>query len=84
MQTGRIVRLDFARGYCIIDPDIGTAKAIAHVRGFLHPRDFQRDIVGRRVQFEADEGERGLLATSIRLLAKTEHAAACSGGQAGR
>ncbi|MER7006748.1 cold shock domain-containing protein [Dactylosporangium sp. NPDC000555] len=77
METGRILRFDEVRGYGFIAPNAGGEDV------FVHANDFgeQRHLVhpGMRVEYEVEEGERGLKVSSVRILdvsARREHARA--------
>ncbi|MGI5242413.1 cold-shock protein [Dactylosporangium sp. CA-139066] len=66
METGRILRFDEVRGYGFIAPNAGGEDV------FVHANDFgdQRHLVhpGMRVEYEVEEGERGLKVASVRIL----------------
>ncbi|GAA2379634.1 cold shock domain-containing protein [Dactylosporangium salmoneum] len=66
METGRILRFDEVRGYGFIAPNAGGEDV------FVHANDFgeQRHLVhpGMRVEYEVEEGERGLKVSSVRIL----------------
>jgi cold shock protein len=66
MAVGRILRFDDARGYGFIAPAAGGEDV------FVHANDFgdQRHLVhqGMRVEYEVEEGERGLKVASVRIL----------------
>ncbi|MER7274203.1 cold shock domain-containing protein [Dactylosporangium sp. NPDC000244] len=77
METGRILRFDEVRGYGFIAPNAGGEDV------FVHANDFgdQRHLVhpGMRVEYEVEEGERGLKVASVRILdtpqpSRREHA----------
>ncbi|WP_432995523.1 cold-shock protein [Dactylosporangium sp. CA-233914] len=66
METGRILRFDEVRGYGFIAPNAGGEDV------FVHANDFgdQRHLVhpGMRVEYEVEEGERGLKVATVRIL----------------
>ncbi|WP_433044110.1 cold-shock protein [Dactylosporangium sp. CS-033363] len=66
METGRILRFDEVRGYGFIAPNAGGEDV------FVHANDFgeQRHLVhpGMRVEYEVEEGERGLKVSTVRIL----------------
>jgi cold shock CspA family protein len=66
VETGRILRFDEVRGYGFIAPNAGGEDV------FVHANDFgeQRHLVhpGMRVEYEVEEGERGLKVASVRIL----------------
>jgi CspA family cold shock protein len=66
VETGRILRFDEVRGYGFIAPNAGGEDV------FVHANDFgeQRHLVhpGMRVEYEVEEGERGLKVATVRIL----------------
>ena len=66
MATGRILRYDGTRGYGFIAPDAGGEDV------FIHANDFRDDkgtlVPGARVEFDIEEGGRGLKAAAVHLL----------------
>jgi cold shock CspA family protein len=66
VETGRILRFDEVRGYGFIAPNGGGEDV------FVHANDFgeQRHLVhpGMRVEYEVEEGDRGLKVSTVRIL----------------
>ncbi|MFH8440189.1 cold-shock protein [Streptomyces sp. NPDC018026] len=65
MVAGRVVRFDGTRGYGFIAPEDGGEDVFLHVNDLLVPEEYVRS--GVVVEFEVEEGERGLKASNIRL-----------------
>ncbi|MFB6816507.1 cold-shock protein [Streptomyces sp. NPDC056347] len=65
MVSGRVVRFDGARGYGFIAPDHGGEDVFLHVNDMLIPESYVH--TGTAVEFEIEDGERGLKASSVRL-----------------
>ncbi|MFQ6148652.1 cold shock domain-containing protein [Streptomyces sp. SID10815] len=65
MVTGRVVRFDSVRGFGFIAPDHGGDDVFLHVNDLLIPESYLRS--GLAVQFEVEEGDRGLKASAVRL-----------------
>jgi cold shock CspA family protein len=67
VTTGRVVRFDRGRGYGFIAPDGGGDDV------FVHANDLEADgyeiAVGTKVRFQVVDGERGLKAFDVRVLA---------------
>ncbi|GAA2441936.1 cold shock domain-containing protein [Streptomyces glaucus] len=65
MVVGRVVRFDGMRGYGFIAPDHGGEDVFLHVNDLRIPEQQVRP--GLAVEFEVEEGERGLKASDVRL-----------------
>ncbi|QMU80436.1 cold shock domain-containing protein [Streptacidiphilus sp. PB12-B1b] len=65
MVAGRVVRFDGVRGYGFIAPDHGGEDVFLHVNDLLIPEAAVRP--GVAVEFEVEDGGRGLKASSVRL-----------------
>lgn len=66
MVTGKVVRFDEFRGYGFVAPDTGGEDV------FLHVNDLQFDKrllgQGALVEFDVEEGDRGLKASRVRMI----------------
>ncbi|MFF2200365.1 cold-shock protein [Streptomyces sp. NPDC058145] len=81
MVAGRVVRFDGSRGYGFIAPDDGTEDVFLHVNDLLIPEQQLRP--GLAVEFEVEEGDRGLKASAVKLApASTGRPPALVGGGA--
>ncbi|MFF2328068.1 MULTISPECIES: cold-shock protein [unclassified Streptomyces] len=65
MVSGRVVRFDGARGYGFISPEHGGEDVFLHVNDLLIPESYVH--TGTAVEFEIEDGDRGLKASSVRL-----------------
>lgn len=65
MAVGRVIRFDGMRGYGFIAPERGGEDVFLHVNDLLIPEASVRS--GLAVEFEVEEGERGLKASGVRL-----------------
>ena len=63
--AGRVVRFDGVRGYGFIAPDHGGEDVFLHVNDLLIPESSVRS--GLAVEFEVEDGGRGLKASAVRL-----------------
>ncbi len=63
--AGRVVRFDGVRGYGFIAPDHGGEDVFLHVNDLLMPESAVRS--GLAVEFDIEEGGRGLKASNVRL-----------------
>ena len=67
MVNGKVVRFDDDRGYGFLAPDDGGEDVFVHANDISESKQLFRP--GARVEFEIEEGERGLKASHVRLLA---------------
>ncbi|MFD0024843.1 cold-shock protein [Streptomyces sp. NPDC058382] len=67
MVIGRVVRFDSAKGYGFIAPDHGGEDVFLHVNDLRIPETSLRP--GLVVEFEIEQGDRGLKASSVQLAA---------------
>ncbi|MFI7242171.1 cold-shock protein [Streptomyces qinglanensis] len=68
--VGRVVRFDGARGYGFIAPDHGGEDVFLHANDLMMPESFVHS--GVAVEFEIEDGDRGLKASSVRLLDRSD------------
>ena len=66
MSVGRILRFDEVRGYGFIVQSDGGEDVFFHANDFGDQRHLVRQ--DARVEFEAEEGDRGLKVTSVRII----------------
>ncbi|WP_419998920.1 cold-shock protein [Streptomyces boninensis] len=70
MAAGRVIRFDGMRGYGFIAPAEGGEDIFLHVNDLLIPEASLHP--GLMVEFEVEEGGRGLKASKVRLLESDE------------
>jgi cold shock protein len=66
VRVGKILRFDEVRGYGFIAPSNGGEDVFFHANDFGDQRHLVRP--DARVEFEAEEGDRGLKVVSIRII----------------
>lgn len=66
MLTGRVVKFDEFHGYGFLSPDTGGDDVFVHVNDLSFDKHLL--LPGVRVEFTAEEGERGLKASGVRLV----------------
>jgi CspA family cold shock protein len=64
MAAGRVIRFDGMRGYGFIAPEHGGEDVFLHVNDLLVPESVVRP--GLLVEFEIEDGDRGLKASNVR------------------
>ena len=69
MTKGKIIRFDEIRGYGFIAPDGGGEDVFMHVNDL----EFDKRLAGQGVlvEFLSEEGDRGLKASKVRLVARS-------------
>jgi cold shock protein len=72
VMTGKVIRFDEVRGYGFVAPDVGSDDVFPHVND-LH-FDKRLLLPGIRVRFVAEDGERGLKASQVRMIDQPESA----------
>ncbi|MFI2203447.1 cold-shock protein [Streptomyces sp. NPDC020192] len=73
MAVGRVIRFDETRGYGFIAPGQGGEDVFLHVNDLLIPESSVRP--GLAVEFEIENGGRGLKASSVRFAQESGQAA---------
>ncbi|WP_406092329.1 cold-shock protein [Streptomyces sp. NBC_01013] len=76
MVIGRVVRFDSMKGYGFIAPDHGGEDVFLHVNDLRIPETSLRP--GLLVEFEIEQGDRGLKASSVQLAAGSGNGAAAT------
>ncbi|MEU5404346.1 cold shock domain-containing protein [Streptomyces sp. NPDC005963] len=66
-MTGKVLSFDDVRGYGFIAPDNGTDDVFMHANDLLDDKYLFRS--GSHVEFEVEDGERGLKASRVRIVA---------------
>ncbi|ASR39612.1 DNA-binding protein [Prauserella marina] len=68
MVTGKVVRFDESKGYGFVTPDTGGEDVFVHVNDL----DFDKRLLmpGAVVEFEVEDGERGLKASRVRIVGR--------------
>lgn len=78
MVQGKVIRFDEVRGYGFVAPDTGGDDV------FIHVNDLEFDkrhlAVGAVVEFEVEDGDRGLKASTVSLVAQAPQTAAAAVG----
>ncbi|WP_462186345.1 MULTISPECIES: cold-shock protein [unclassified Frankia] len=69
MSTGKVLRFDHVRGYGFIAPSDGGDDIFLHANDLLVEKNLV--VPGAVMEFEIEEGERGLKASSARILRST-------------
>lgn len=65
MATGKVISFDETRGFGFVAPDVGGEDVFVHVNDL----DFDKRLLslGGMVEFEVEEGQRGLKAAHVRM-----------------
>lgn len=71
MAAGRLLRYDHSKGYGFIAPDGGGEDVFVHANALHGDKFLFRP--GSLVEFEVQEGERGLHASSVRVVESAHH-----------
>lgn len=66
MSTGKVLRFDHVRGYGFIAPSDGGDDIFLHANDLLVEKNLV--VPGAFMEFEVEEGERGLKASSARIV----------------
>ncbi|MEV6604441.1 cold shock domain-containing protein [Kutzneria sp. NPDC051319] len=64
MATGRVLRFDDVRGFGFIAPDSGSEDVFVHANDLSEDKSVFKP--GTTVEFEIEEGDRGLKAVDVR------------------
>jgi cold shock CspA family protein len=70
VSVGKILRFDDVRGYGFVHPADGGEDVFVHANDFGEQRYLVRP--GLRVQYEAEEGDRGLKVSTIEIVDQPE------------
>lgn len=76
MQSGTVLRFDAVRGYGFIAPDDGGEDVFVHANDIGELKNRLRS--GTRVDYETENGERGLKASFLRIVSSPAARAAAS------
>ncbi|PXY20715.1 cold-shock protein [Prauserella muralis] len=68
MVTGKVIRFDESKGYGFVAPDAGGEDVFVHVNDL----DFDKRLLtpGALVEFEVEDGDRGLKASRVRMVGR--------------
>jgi CspA family cold shock protein len=69
MQTGIVNRFNKIKGYGFITPDNGGTEVFVHFSQ-IQLSGYKELLVGQRIQYELETGQRGEFATKVEILAK--------------